>query len=304
MKKINSKHKLISNDTFVCCLLLLPFMGLFFLFNILPVLSSIVLSFFQYDMVSTPIFCGLDNYIRMLIHDSIFWKTFGNTLKFSIITGPAGFLLSFVLAWMINEFSRGVRVVLTFGFYAPALVGNALLIWQILFSGDSYAPLNNLLISFGFITEPIQWFQNTNYNLIILIIIQLWMSMGTSFLANIAGLQNVSTELYEAGAIDGIKTRWHELWYITLPSMKSIVLFSAVMQIQSVFSVSSLVTSLVGYPSVSNSVDMLVSYISDVGTTRYEMGYASTLSVFLVLLVLTFRFAIGGLLNLVGKSDE
>lgn len=304
MKKNISKRGPVISDSAACYLLLFPFMGLFFLFNILPVLSSIVLSLFDYDMVSTPIFCGLDNYVRMFLGDPLFWKTFGNTLKFSIIAGPVGFLLSFLLAWMINEFSRGVRVVLTFGFYAPALVGNALLIWQIIFSGDSYAYLNNFLISFGFITEPIQWFQNTAYNMTIILIIQLWMSMGTSFLANIAGLQNVSTELYEAGAIDGIRTRWHELWYITLPAMKSIILFSAVMQIQSVFSVSTLVTSLIGYPSVGNSVDMLVSYISDVGTTRYEMGYAATLSVFLVLLVLTFRFAIGGLLNLVGKSDE
>lgn len=292
------------NDTAVSYLLLVPFMGFFFLFNILPVLSSIVLSFFDYDMVSTPIFTGLDNYIRMFIKDNLFWKSFGNTLRFSIIAGPLGFILSFVLAWMINEFSRGPRVLFTFGFYTPALVGNALLIWQVIFSGDSYAYLNNFLISFGFITEPIQWFQNTEFNMKIILIIQLWMSMGTSFLANIAGLQNVNAELYEAGAIDGIKTRWHELWYITLPSMKSIILFSAVMQIQSVFSVSGLVTSLVGYPSVENSVDMLVSYIGDVGTTRYEMGYAATLSVFLVTLVLVFRFAIGGLLNLVGKSDE
>lgn len=304
MKNNIFKRKFVISDNAACYLLLFPFIGLFFLFNILPVLSSIVLSFFDYDMVSTPIFCGLDNYVRMLLKDTLFWKTFGNTLKFSIIAGPLGFLLSFVLAWMINEFPRQIRVVLTFGFYAPALVGNALLIWQIIFSGDSYAYLNNFLISFGFITEPIQWFRNTEYNMTIILIIQLWMSMGTSFLANIAGLQNVSEELYEAGAIDGIRTRWHELWFITLPSMKSIVLFSAVMQIQSVFSVSALVTNLAGYPSVDNSVDMLVSYIGDVGTTRYEMGYAAALSVFLVLLVLIFRFAIGGLLNLVGKSDE
>lgn len=304
MKNNILKRKFIISDNAACYLLLFPFIALFFLFNILPVLSSVVLSFFDYDMVSTPLFCGLDNYVRMFLKDKLFWKTFGNTLKFSIIAGPLGFLLSFVLAWMINEFPRRVRVVLTFGFYAPALVGNALLIWQIIFSGDSYAYLNNFLISFGFITEPIQWLRNTEYNMTIILIIQLWMSMGTSFLANIAGLQNVSEELYEAGAIDGIRTRWHELWFITLPSMKSIVLFSAVMQIQSVFSVSTLVTNLAGYPSVDNSVDMLVSYIGDVGTTRYEMGYAAALSVFLVLLVLTFRFAIGGLLNLVGKSDE
>ncbi len=285
-------------------LIMLPFMLFFLLFNILPVLSSIVLSFFDYDMVSSPIFTGLENYARMFTGDDTFMKVLGNTLRFSIIAGPGSFILAFLLAWMINEFSRTVRVILTFIFYAPALVGNAYFIWQIFFSGDSLGYLNNFLISFGFITEPINWFQNTSYNMTILLIIQLWMSMGVSFLANIAGLQNVSSEMYEAGAIDGIRTRWHELWYITLPSMKTILLFGAVMQIQSVFSVSSLMTTLVGYPSVNNSVDTLVSYISDIGTARYEMGYASALSVLLFLLVLAFRYGIGALLNLIGKSDS
>ncbi|MCQ2448950.1 MAG: sugar ABC transporter permease, partial [Clostridia bacterium] len=282
----------------------MPFMILFFVFNILPVLSSIVLSFFDYDMVSSPIFIGVENFGRMFAGDDTFLKVLGNTLKFSIIAGPGGFILAFILAWMINEFSRTVRVILTFIFYAPALVGNAYFVWQIFFSGDSLGYLNNLLISFGFITEPINWFQNISYNMTILIIIQLWMSMGVTFLSNIAGLQNVDSELYEAGAIDGIKTRWHELWYITLPSMKSILLFGAVMQIQSVFSVSGLMTTLVGYPSVNNSVDTLVSYISDIGTARYEMGYASALSVVLFLLVLAFRYGIGAFLNLIGKKDN
>lgn len=285
-------------------LIMFPFMGLFFLFNVLPVLASMVLSFFDYDMVSMPLFNGLENYIRMFTGDETFVKVLGNTLKFSVVAGPLSFLLAFLLAWMINEFSPQVRILLTFVFYAPALVGNAYFIWQVLFSGDSYGYLNNLLISFGFLTEPINWFQNTAYNMTIVLIVQLWMSMGVSFLANIAGLQNVNAELYEAGAIDGIKTRWHELWYITMPSMKSILLFGAVMQIQSVFSASGMITALVGYPSVNNSVDTLVSYISDVGTQRYEMGYASALSVFLFAVVLVFRFAIGGLLNLIDRGDS
>lgn len=285
-------------------IIMLPFMGLFFLLNILPVLASIVLSFFDYDMVSTPIFTGFENYIRMVADDELFLKVVGNTLRFSVVAGPVSFILAFLLAWMINEFNQYVRMILTFIFYAPALVGNAYFIWQVFFSSDSYGYMNNLLMSFGLINEPINWFQNTAYNMTLILIVQLWMSMGVSFLANIAGLQNVNTELYEAGAIDGIKTRWHELWYITLPSMKSILLFGAVMQIQAVFSVSSIITTLAGYPSVNNSVDTLVSYISDIGTTRYEMGYASALSVFLFILVLLFRFGIGALLNLIGKSDE
>ena len=304
IKKKSSLKAMSSKENIAFGIILIPFMGTFFLFSILPVLSSMVLSFFDYDMLSKPIFIGLDNYIRMFTGDEIFFKSLANTFRFAVIAGPLGYILAFVLAWMINEFSGPVRVFLTFVFYVPSLVGNALFIWQIMFSGDSYAYINNLLISFGFITEPIQWFYDTSYNFTILLIVQLWMSMGISFLANMAGLQNVSVELYEAGAIDGIKTRWHELWYITLPSMKTILLFSAVMQIQSVFSISSLIKSLAGYPSVNNSVDTLVSFIEDVGMARYEMGYAAALSVFLFLIILFIRYMIGALLNLVGKSSD
>lgn len=304
MQKGISRKKKLSKQDITYYLILIPFMGTFFVFNILPVLSSMVLSFFDYDMVSTPIFNGFDNYIRMFSSDKLFLKVVGNTLRFAIVAGPLSYILAFLLAWMINEFPKAVRVFLTFVFYVPALVGNALYIWQVMFSSDSYAYANNILISFGLITEPINWFQNPSYNFTIILIIQLWMSMGVSFLANMAGLQNVGAELYEAGAIDGIKTRWHELWYITMPSMKSILLFSAVMQIQGVFSASSTMQTLAGYPSVNNSVDTLVSYISDIGTTRYEMGYASALSVFLFVVIIIFRYIIGGLLKLVGKSDS
>ncbi len=284
-------------------LILLPFLLAFFIFNMLPVLASMVLSFFDYDMVSSPLFIGFGNYIRMFTADRTFFKVVGTTLKFALIVGPGGYLLAFLLAWMINEFPRAIRVLLTFVFYVPSLVGNALYIWQVMFSGDSYAYVNNILLSFGFITEPIQWFQNTTYNFFVIVLVQLWMSMGISFLANISGLQNVNTELYEAGAIDGIRTRWHELWYITLPSMKTILLFSAVMQIQAAFSISTLIKTLAGYPSVNNSVDTLVSYIEDVATSRYEMGYAAALSVFLFAVVIAFRYGIGAILNLIGKSE-
>ena len=305
MKKSPSltKKRLMKDDVSFY-LFMTPFMLAFFLFTVIPIASSMVLSFFDYDMVSTPIFIGFENYIRMFTADDMFFTVLANSLSFGILVGPGGYLLAFLLAWMINEFPRAIRVLLTFIFYVPSLVGNALYIFQIMFSGDSYAYINNLLISFGFITEPIQWFQNPEYNFVLIVAIQLWSSMGVSFLANIAGLQNVNTELYEAGAIDGIRTRWHELWYITMPSMKTILLFSAVMQIQTAFSMGALQTTLAGYPSVNNSLDTLVQYIGDIGTTRYEMGYAAALSVFLFAIIIIFRYLIGGLLNLIGKSDR
>lgn len=278
-----------------------PFLILFFLFTVLPVISSLVLSFFSYDMISLPKFSGVANYLRMFNGDEVFPKAVVNTLKFAVVTGPFSYLLAYLLAWFINDFNPAVRTVLTFIFYAPAMIGNATFIWQTMFSSDSYGYANSFLISLGIITEPISWFKNEAYNFTILIIVQLWTSMGISFLADIAGLQNVNPELYEAGALDGIKNRWYELWYITLPSMKSILLFGAVMQIQATFSIGAVITALAGYPSVNNSVDTVVSHLLDVGTVRYEMGYAAAISTVLFLMMLFAGYLIGKILNLLGK---
>ena len=282
-------------------LLLMPFMGLFFIFTILPIVSSIVLSFTDYDMINTPRFTGLSNYLRMFTTDEVFPVAVKNTLLFSVITGPVSFFLAFLLAWLINEFRPGMRSLLAFLFYAPALIGNVYYIWQVAFSSDSYGYANSLLLSWGLITEPILWFRDVRFSMIIVMIVQLWLSIGISFLADIAGLQNVNPELYEAGAIDGIRTRWHELWYITLPSMKSILLFGAVMQIQATFSISAVPMARAGFPSVNNSVDTLVTHLMDVGTQRYELGYAAAVSVFLFMLMALFRILVGKALDLMGK---
>lgn len=282
--------------------MLVPFMLLFLLFTIVPIVSSMVLSFTDYDMVSSPVFVGLKNYRYMFTGDKTIFIVLKNTMLFAIITGPLSFVISFLLAWLINEFRPALRSFFAFLFYTPALVGgSAYLIWQTLFSGDSYGYVNNILLTLGLTTEPILWFKDTDYNMIIIMIVQLWMSMGVSFLANLSGLQNVNTELYEAGAIDGVRTRWHELWYITLPSMKSILFFGAVMQIQAVFSIGPLITILAGYPSVDNSVDTLVSYITDVGSVQYDMGYASALSVLLFGLMALFRVVVGNAMELIDK---
>ena len=299
--KNNNKFFTVLKERWQIYLLIGPFLILFVLMTVLPILSSVVLSFFNYDMVSPLSFSGVENYLRMFIQDDIFWTILKNTFILAILTGPTGFLLSFVLAWMINEFNQGLRTLLSFMFYVPSLVGNALYVWTVIFSSDSYGYMNSLLLSAGFITEPINWLKDAAYVTPIIIVVQLWMSMGVGFLANISGLQNVNAEMYEAGAIDGIRNRWQELWYITLPSMQHILLFSAVMQIASSFSISQLPIALAGYPSVSNSVDTVVSYLADAGTVRYEMGYASAISVFLFALMMLTRAAIAKLIKRVGK---
>ena len=280
-------------------LLVVPFATFFLLFTVIPVLSSLFLSFTSYDMLSLPKFIGIENYMRMFVQDDVFTIVLKNTIALAVVVGPAGFLLAFLLAWLVNEFSTGLRTIFSFMFYAPSLVGNAYFIWKIAFSGDSYGYINSMLLSIGIITEPIVWLKDPQYLFTIVIIVQLWQSMGVSFLSNISGLQNVNRDLYEAGAIDGIRNRWQELRYITLPSMSHMLLFSAVMQIQSSFSISAVAVELAGYPSVQHSVDTIVTHMSDMATVRYELGYASSIAVILFLLMAGTRFIIGKVLNMV-----
>lgn len=300
MKQVKSRKKGIFKEQLTYYLMLMPFAVLFILFVMLPVFSSIILSFFNFDIISAPKNFGFGNYVRMFLEDEVFMIVVKNTLTLALITGPAGFLLSFVLAWFINEFKPAVRTVLSFLFYCPALIGNAFFIWQILFSNDSYGYANSILLTLGLITEPINWLKDSRFMIQIIIIVQLWMSMGVSFLANISGLQNINNEMYEAGAIDGIRSRWQELWYITLPAMQHMLLFSAVMQIASSFSIGTICVQLAGYPSINFAADTMVSYLADVGAVKYEMGYASAISVFLFFLMLTARWLIGKVLKKTG----
>ena len=282
-------------------IMFLPFLTCFILFTVVPIFSSIGLSFTSYDMVSTPKFVFVENFKRMFTNDDVFGIVVKNTLIFAIVTGPLGFLLAFLLAWFVNEFSPRVRTILSFMFYSPALAGNAIFIWKILLSGDSYGYLNSLLLSIGVITEPVVWLKTPEYLMTILIIVQLWQSMGISFLSSISGLQNVSVDLYEAGAIDGVRSRWQELRYITLPAMKHMLLFSAVMQIQASFSVSGIAVELAGFPSAQYAVDTVVSHMSDVATVRFEYGYASSIALVLFVMMVSTRLLIEKVFNAIGK---
>ncbi len=278
-----------------------PFLILFFIMTVLPVLTSLVLSFCSYDSLSSPKFVGLENFLRMFVTDDMFGKIATNTIIFAIATAPGGFLLSYVLAWFINEFNPSVRSFLSFLFYAPNLAGNAYFIWQTAFSADAYGYVNSLLLSVGLLNEPVQWLKTPEYIIPIIIAVSLWSSMGVSFLADIAGLQSINVSLFEAGAIDGIRNRWQELWYITLPSMKEILLFGAVMQIASSFSIGAVITTMCEYPTVNNCADTIVMYLVDIAHTRMEMGYASAISIFLFVLMAVFRTLVAKLLDSTGK---
>lgn len=253
-------------------------MILFFFFTVIPVAVSFFLSFFYFNMLEMPRFVGWDNYARLFLNDDVFMIALRNTFFFAVITGPVSYVACFIFAWIINELSPKVRAFMTLVFYAPSISGNVFFIWLVIFSGDSYGYLNGFLMQIGILLEPIQWLQDERYVLMIVIIVQLWLSLGTSFLAFIAGLQTIDKSIVEAGAVDGIKNRWQELWFITLPSMRPQLMFGAVMQITAAFAVADIAVALAGFPSVNYSAHTIVTHLMDYGTIRFEMGYASAIA--------------------------
>ena len=302
MKKRNNQGVLqLMRKNWQSYALMTPFLILFSIFTIIPVLIAIVLSFTQFNIFTMPEFVGWDNYVRMILDDDVFLIAIKNTFIFAVVTGPISFILCFFFAWIINDYPKPIRSFLTVLFYAPVLSGQVYTIWKFVFSADAYGLLNGFLMKFGFINEPIGWFNDADYVLPLCIFVQLWLSFGTGFLTFIAGLQGVDGGLYEAGYIDGISNRFQEMWYITLPCMKSQLLFAAIMQIVSSFSVSAVPEALAGFPSVSYSAETIVTHIKDYGNVRYEMGYACALATTLFLFMVVTKSLITKVLNRVGR---
>lgn len=281
--------------------MMFPYLIFFGVFTILPVILAIVLSFTEYDMVQAPLFVGLENYMQMFLNDEYFIVALKNTLIFAIIVGPLSYIICFLIAWMINELKPLARSVVTALFYVPAIVGAVgWSVWKLLFSADEYGFINGILMNFGMINEPIGWLTDEKYILTVLIIVQLWMSMGISFLTFIAGLQNVDRTLYEAGMMDGVKNRFQELWYITIPSMSNQMIFGAVMQIIGSFTVADVSVELAGLPSAGYAGETLVTHIMDYGNLRFEFGYACAMAVILVIMMQFFKKLVTWLILKIG----
>lgn len=282
-------------------LFMLPYLIIFFTFQVLPVLISIIFSFTNFNVFEAPDFVGLGNYFKMFLNDDLFMTALANTLVLTVITGPVGYVLSFGVAWMVNEFGPRLRAFLTLLFYIPSLTGGMAAIWMIFFNGDQYGILNGILMSLNAIFEPIQWLTDTQYMMGVAIVIAIWMSLGTSFLAFVAGFRTVDEKMYEAAAIDGMRNRFQELWYITLPAMRPQLLFGAVMSITSAFGVSAMITQVFGFPSTGYRLYTLVHMLEDYGGLRFEMGYASAIATILFILMVVLNRAVQNLIAKVGQ---
>lgn len=267
---------------------LLPFLTLFTFFIIIPVFTSIYLSFTYYNILEKPRLIGFSNYRLLFVDDDIFLKAIGITLKFAFITGPVGYVMAFLLAWLISQIPIKYRFFYTLCFYTPSITSAVAMsvVWMYLFAGDSKGLLNYYAMKIGIFDEPYLFLQNVNSIVPVIIIVSLWMSMGIGFLAFLAGLQNVPKDLYEAGSIDGIKHRWQELWYITIPSVKPQLLFGAVMQVVFSLQVFDVSVQLVGLPSPLYAGHTILTHLFDYAFIKFEMGYASAIAVVLFFMML------------------
>lgn len=285
----------------VAYLMVAPYMFIFTLFTIVPVLLSVFMSFTDFNLLQTPNIVFFDNYIRLFLDDDIFLIACKNTLIFAVIVGPASYIMSLMVAWFINELPPKIRAIVTLIFYAPSISGQVYLIWGTLFSGDSYGWVNGILLDLGVITTEIQWFQDADYVMPLCIIVAIWTSLGTSFLSFIAGLQGIDRSMYEAGAVDGVRNRWQELWYITLPSMKPQLMFGAIMAITSAFGFGGVVTALCGFPSVDYAAHTIMHHLDDYGGQRFEVGYSSAIAVVLFAVMIGANMLVKKVLSKVGQ---
>lgn len=281
-------------------LFLVPFLTLFILFTVIPVVVAIGLSLTNYNMLQIPKFVGINNYKLLLLDDDVFLIALKNTFMFAVIAGPLGFLMSFLFAWLINQLR--FKGFFSLAFYAPSLASGIAMsiIWLIIFSGDRYGYINNFLINLGLIVEPILWTKDARYILFVVIVISVWMSMGTGFLVFLAGFQNMDKQLYEAAAIDGIRSKFQELWYITFPLMKPQLLFGAIDSIVKSFSVFDIATAVAGMPSPNYAAHTIVAHLYDYAFIRFNMGYASAIAVILF----GITYSLGQISMKIFKSNE
>ncbi|MBE5950976.1 MAG: sugar ABC transporter permease [Lachnospiraceae bacterium] len=291
MKK--RKKSLIHTEGFKGAVLLAPYAIVFSMFILIPVMIAMGLSFTYFDVINKPSFTGLLNYISLFTQDEVFLKfVLPNTFLYALVVGPGGYALSFLIAWMLTQIQAVPRTILTLAIYTPSMASQVFIgvVWKTIFSGDQKGYMNYILMELDIIDQPIQFLLTKDWFMEIMIFVSLWSAMGVGFLAMISGILNINDELYEAAYVDGMKNRFQEIFYITIPSMKPQMLFGAVMAIVNAFNMGWIGVTLSGAnPTPEYSGQLITNHIDDYGFIRYEMGYAAAVSVVLLIIVYLFN---------------
>ena len=268
------RKKLPKSDALAALFFILPsFLG-FAVFFLFPVLSSLVMSFFKWNLtgsVSDAIFNGLKNY-EAIFKDQAFTASMRNSLLFTASTVLLGIVISIVLATLITKtvYNSGALKTMFFVPYISSTIAIAA-VWQILFN-PTYGPINGFLRSIGFESTP-NWLVDFNWALTAIMIIYIWQNLGYNIVVFIAGLSAVPTDLYEAAEVDGA-SKIRQFFTITIPMVSPTTFFLVIMGVINSFKVFDLVQVLTG-GGPGNATSMLAVYIYKEGFKYYRTGTAS-----------------------------
>ncbi|HZS90521.1 MAG TPA: sugar ABC transporter permease [Chloroflexota bacterium] len=264
-------------------LFILPWLIGLIVFTAYPILATVYFSFTDYNIIQPPHWVGLSNYTTMFTADTDFWNGVGNSLYYALISVPLGLAFSLGLALVLNLRARGVGVYRAL-FYLPALAPSIVATVVFLMLLDPQNGLVNVLLRAVGLPAP-GWFEDPSWSKPALIILSLW-GAGTAALIFLAGLQEIPQALIEAATIDGAGA-WSRFWNVTLPLLSPVVLFNLVMGVIwsfQVFDQAITVGGTTGDPLGSTLMFMVMIYNN--AFRYFSMGYASALSVVLVLAIL------------------
>ena len=273
-------------QTLIAYSFILPNLAGFFIFTFVPIVFSIIFSFCEWNSGSEIKFVGLDNYITMFTRDSSFWNALKNTIYYTAVTVPVTMAISLFLAILLNQKLKGIvffRSVIFFP-YVASLVAVAV-VWMALFNPDK-GPVNGLLMALG-VENPPRWAASTTWAMPTIIGLTVWKNMGYYMVVYLAALQGVSSELYEAAALDGAN-KWQQFLHITWPCITPSTFFILMMLMISTFkSYDIMYITTQGGPGEATKV--LAYHIYNSAFISFKFGYASAVAMvlFMIIVVVT-----------------
>jgi oligogalacturonide transport system permease protein len=256
----------------------------FVIFQLYPLLSSLVYSFMDYRMFSEPEFIGLDNYIYMFTKDELFWHSLKVTFIYVLVSIPLKLVTALIIALLLNMRLKFINFFRTV-YYIPSIMGGSVaiaILWKAMFMKEGY--INSILSLFSI--PSVSWLGNPSFALYTLSFLVVW-QFGSSMVLFLAGLKQIPAELYEAAKVDGA-SGFKTFFSITLPQLSPIIFFNLIMQIINTFQefTGALVITDRGGPM--NATYLYVLKIYDEGFRFFKMGYASALSWILFVIILVF----------------
>lgn len=275
--------RITANQGFWGFLFITPWLIGFLVFTAGPMIASLVLSLYKYDLADAK-FVGGENYRRLLTEDPLFWKALSNTFKYALFTVPLGVLGSLVIALLLNQQVRGIRIYRTL-FYLPSLVPAvaSALLWQWVFNADN-GILNQAL---GWMGLPnIEWLQDEKYTLFAFVLMSLWGIGGQRMIIFLAGLQGIAESYYEAARIDGASS-WAQFRHVTLPSLSPVMFFNLVLGLIGAFQVFTSAYIMTG-GGPNNASLFYALYLFRNAFEYFKLGKASAMAWILFAILLGF----------------